>query len=183
VFGFEADANNCFLGSIYATSLSSLSAHVAGYTYFYGISAGGVYTLAGMIKNNNMTGLSAADWAAGIYLNTYIGAVTTSVMTNYMTVTATEAYGLYVYASYPGGATIGTASTPLLFVNNGGTLNGTTAYAALFDANDPGASSVSIGNGSLGMGNNKFTTTGTWNGTYPVAGGPIWANDNSFIHP
>jgi len=76
VFGIEVDANNGFFGSIYANSLSSLSAHDAGYTYLYGILAGGGNTLAGMIKNNNMTGLSAAYWAAGIYLNTYIGAVT-----------------------------------------------------------------------------------------------------------
>jgi hypothetical protein len=183
VYGIEANADNAFLGSIYTNSLGGLGAHDASYTDLYGISASGWYALAGMIHNNKMTGLDSGDRATGINLSVYMGAVTTSVMTNYMTITATDVYGLFIDASYPGGATIGTVSTPLLFVNNGGALNGTTAYAAYLDANNPGASSVSIGNGGLGMGNNKFTTTGTWNGTYPVAGGPIWANDNSFIHP
>jgi len=96
-------------------------------------------------------------------------------MTNYMTVTATEVYGLNIYASYPAAPPSERHPRRCLFVNNGGALNGTTAYAAFLDANDPGASSVSIGNGSLGMGNNKFTTSGTWNGTYPsraVRSGP-----------
>jgi hypothetical protein len=192
-YGIYSNAGYNNTGSIFGNTVAGVSGYDAGsYTYAYGIYDYGEEGLAGEINQNTITGISSPGDAMGIYLSSFMHAILTSVTNNTLVVTGGNyAYGLYANNSSPDpGSTLGTASTPLVFTGNSGTINGASAYVAYLDVANPEESNVYIGPGGI-MGNNHFITTGVWAGNYPDSihhdpGAPIWASGYptyNYIHP
>ncbi len=181
-YGIYGYANGDFPGSISKNTITGVSADGADWGSANGIEADTDGMFGGSISGNKISGVDGWDNAAGIRLSANDD-ITGSITNNLLEVTAEyDAYGLIAGTS----GSLGTASSPLIFTGNSGTVNALAAYMAYLYTGTPSTSSVYIGHGHDDMGDNHFSTTGAWAGNYPGSGGRIWAEwypGFNYIHP
>jgi hypothetical protein len=145
--GIRIDAGGgSFYGDISGNTITGIWAEDAEAFGIYGYAES---RFIGAISGNTIGGVSASGpndaYAYGIYRYANGGLLGGSIINNSMEVSAgDEAYGLYALNS---SGSLGTASSPLIFTGNSGTINGSSVYVAYLTVSNPAASNVWIGSG------------------------------------